>query len=116
MVAKTYPNIHLFFEKILCGLPTNEPVPLNIHLEQKEIEEAESLLKAVIEHWKALKNTSIDGLREAFFKRDGIITKKEDGWHLQIERKTLDVLLDNIPWGYSTINLMWNRYLLFVEW
>ena len=70
----------------------------------------------MITHWSALKNTSIDGLREGFLKRDGLITKKENGWLLQVERKTMDVLLENIPWGYSTISLMWNDYLLTVEW
>ncbi|SHN27400.1 contractile injection system tape measure protein [Mucilaginibacter sp. OK098] len=110
------PEYSLVFEKILCGLPVETPVPLNIILEEKEMEEGESLLNAVITHWSALKNTSIDGLREAFLKRDGLITKKENAWLLQVERKTMDVLLDNIPWGYSTISLVWNNYLLSVEW
>ena len=57
-----------------------------------------------------------DGLRDAFLKRDGLLIKKEDGWLLQVERKTLDVLLDKIPWGYSTVSLPWNSYLVFVEW
>ncbi len=110
------PEYSLIFEKLLCGLPLEAPVPLNIVLNDREIEEASTLLKSVIEHWKALKNTSVDGLREAFFKRDGLITKNDSGWLLQVERKTLDVLLDNIPWGYSTVNLPWNNYILFVEW
>jgi len=110
------PEYSLVVEKVLCGLPVDTPVPLNIVLEDKEIEEAESLLKAVIAHWSALKNTSIDGLREAFLKRDGLLTKKEADWILQVERKTMDVLLESIPWGYSTIRLMWNSYLLSVEW
>lgn len=110
------PEYSLVIEKILCGLPVDMPVPLNVALEDKEIEEAESLLNAVITHWTALKNTSIDGLREAFLKRDGLLTKKDNNWLLQVERKTMDVLLENIPWGYSTITLMWNNYLLSVEW
>jgi len=110
------PEYSLVIEKVLCGLPVDVPVPLNIVLEDKEIEEAESLLKAVITHWSTLKNTSIDGLREAFLKRDGLLTKKEGDWLLQVERKTMDVLLESIPWGYSTVSLMWNSYLLSVEW
>jgi hypothetical protein len=35
---------------------------------------------------------------------------------LQVERKTLDVLLDSIPWGFSTVLLPWNPQPLFVEW
>jgi Contractile injection system tape measure protein len=110
------PEYSLVLEKILCGVSIDMPVPFDMVLEDKEMQEAESLLKAVIEHWKILKNTSIDGLRDAFLKRDGLLTKKEDGWLLQVEQKTLDVLLDKIPWGYSTISLPWNSYLVFVEW
>jgi len=113
---KTSPEYSLVFEKILCGLPPDTPVPLDIVLTDGEIAESESLLKAVITHWSALKNTSIDGLRESFIKRDGLLTRKENGWLLQVERKTLDVLLDSIPWGFSTISLVWTRDLIFVEW
>jgi len=55
-------------------------------------------------------------LRESFLKRDGILTQKENGWLLQVERKTLDILIDSIPWGYSTVSFSWNEYLIFVEW
>jgi hypothetical protein len=110
------PEYSLVLEKILCGVSIDMPIPFDMVLEDKEMQEAESLLKAVITHWKILKSTSIDGLRDAFLKRDGLLTKKEDGWLLQVEQKTLDVLLDKIPWGYSTISLPWNSYLVFVEW
>jgi len=113
---KKTPEYSLVFEKILCGLPAETPLPLDIVLTDEEIAESESLLKAVITHWKVLKNTSIDGLRESFFKRDGLLNRKENGWLLQVERKTLDVLLDSIPWGFSTISLVWTRDLIFVEW
>ncbi|QEC78000.1 contractile injection system tape measure protein [Mucilaginibacter ginsenosidivorax] len=113
---KKVPEYALVFEKILCGLPADMPVPLDIILTDEEIAESESLLKAVISHWNILKNTSTDGLRESFMKRDGLLTRKENGWLLQVERKTLDVLLDSIPWGFSTISLVWTRDLIFVEW
>jgi hypothetical protein len=113
---KKVPEYALVFEKILCGLPADMPVPLDVILTDEEIAESESLLKAVITHWNVLKNTSTDGLRESFIKRDGLLTRKENGWLLQVERKTLDVLLDSIPWGFSTISLVWTRDLIFVEW
>jgi hypothetical protein len=74
------------------------------------------LLQSVLEHWKALRNTSLTGLRETFFKRDGLITRKENDWLLQVERKTLDVLLDSMPWGYSAVSLPWNDYIIYTEW
>jgi hypothetical protein len=112
---KTF-EYNLTLEKIICGLDIEEPIPLEILLEEHETKEAIQLLESVIEHWKALKNTSVNGLRESFLKRDGIITQKENGWLLQVERKTLDILIDSIPWGYSTVTFPWNEYLIFAEW
>lgn len=114
--AQKTPEYNLTLEKIMCGLYIEEPIPLDILLEEHEINEAISLLESVIEHWKALRNTSVNGLRESFLKRDGLLTQKENGWLLQVERKTLDVLIDSIPWGYSTIAFSWNSNLIFVEW
>ncbi|HEY4150649.1 MAG TPA: contractile injection system tape measure protein [Chitinophagaceae bacterium] len=110
------PEYGLILEKICCSLPPDEPVPMETELEEKEIAEAGRLLTAVITHWAALKNTSIDGLRDSFFKRDGILTRKGNGWLLQVERKTLDVLVDRIPWVYNPVRLPWNDYLITVEW
>ena len=112
---KTF-EYNLTLEKIMCGLNIEEPIPLEILLEEHETNEAIQLLESVIEHWKAIKNTSVSGLRESFLKREGILTQKGNGWLLQVERKTLDILIDSIPWGYSTITFSWNEYLIFVEW
>ncbi len=110
------PEYMLTLEKIFCGLAADEPVPAQVELTEDDLREAGDLLESVIEHWKVLKNTSANGLREAFLKRDGIITRTDDGWLIRVERKTHDVLLDSIPWGYSTISLAWNRDVIFVEW
>jgi hypothetical protein len=113
--AKSF-EYQLILEKLLCGIALEVPVPSEIILNDSEKEESELLLKSIIENWKVLKNTSINGLRETFLKRGGIIKKKESSWLLQIERKTVDVLLESIPWGFSTIGLPWNEYLIITEW
>jgi hypothetical protein len=110
------PEHSLLLEKLICGLPIDEPIPVDAGLEAAQLEESQKLLASVISHWQVLKNTSIEGFRETFLKRDGLITCKQDGWMLQVERKTLDVLLDSIPWGYSTLVLPWNQYIINVEW
>lgn len=112
---KTF-EYNLTLEKIMCGLHIEEPIPLDVVLEKHETDEAISLLESVIEHWRALKNTSVNGLRESFLRRDGLLTQKESGWLLQIERKTIDVLVDSIPWGYNTLTFSWSDNLIFVEW
>jgi hypothetical protein len=106
----------MVLEKLCCGTALEEPIPLEGELEEFQLQEAELLLASVIEHWKVLKNTSINGFRETFLKRDGLLKSKDEEWLLQVERKTLDILLDSVPWGYSTVALPWNNYLIHVEW
>ena len=106
----------LVLEKLLCGKEITAPIPREVLLTEEEKTEAMSLLKAVIDNWEKLKNTSADGLRETFLKRDGILTKKENGWLLRVERKTVDVLLDTIPWSFATLAFAWNNYIIFTEW
>lgn len=114
--AQHYQEYQLLLEKLLCGIPINQPLEAAPELTQAETDEAEDLLHSVLEHWQRLKNTSVNGLRESFFKRDGILTAKESNWQLQVQRKTMDVLLDSIPWGFSTVSLPWNEYIIFTEW
>lgn len=106
----------LMLEKVCCGVAVQEPIPRDWLLRAEQKAEAHDLLTAVIEHWKALKNTSIEGLRATFLARDGLLTRRDDDWVLRVERKTLDVLLDRIPWGYSTVAMPWNAYVIHVEW
>jgi hypothetical protein len=106
----------LTLPKILCGYPMEETLPATLILTKKEKTESRNLLEAVINHWSPLKNTSIKGLRNTFFERDGKLTKKENGWQLTVEQKTIDVLLGKLPWGYSTIRLPWMQEILNVDW
>lgn len=106
----------LMLEKVICGVPLSESLDRNIKLTENEKEEADDLLKSVIQHWAALKNTSITGLRHSFLQREGLLSRKGDGWLLQIERKTMDILLEQLPWGYATVIFPWNKYLIFTEW
>lgn len=102
--------------KLLVGLPLERPVDRRIVLTDLERTEADGLLNAVIKHWKAIGNTSPDGLREGFLKRSGKLTHRSDGWLLQMEAQTLDILLDRLPWGLGIVRLSWMKEMLFVEW
>ena len=110
------PEHNLALEKLLCGMEMAAPIPANIELMPEELAEADDLLQSVIDNWKALKNTSKNGLRQTFLQREGIVSKKENGWLIQVERKTPDVLLESIPWGYSTFSASWSDDILFIEW
>ncbi len=113
---KESPEYDLAFEKILCGLQVAHPIQTDVEITEAEYAEAEDLLRSVIHNWPALKNTSITGLREAFLMREGIVINKNQEWLLHVERKTLDVLLEQLPWGFSTIRLPWCPWMISVDW
>lgn len=106
----------LFFEKLLVGLALYEPIPKEIELTDLEIFEAQDLLKSVLQHWKPLEKTSIDGLRSSFLLREGILYDEADHWKLRVERKSFDMLLDQIPWSFAFLNFNWTPKPIEIEW
>lgn len=111
------PEYELLLPKILCNVPLDTPVESGIEPTDAEKEEGMALLDAVIRHWGALRNTSPDGLRGAFFIRPGKISLRYDGdWLLQVETSSYDVLMDSLPWSISMIKLPWMQRMLWVEW
>lgn len=107
----------LVLQKILCGLPAEAPIPAHIPLSAAEKSESFSLLEAVIRNWPALKNTSPEGLRQAFLQRQGSLRFLPDPYGLlQVERKGQDLLLERLPWSYSVIRLPWMGGVMRVTW
>jgi hypothetical protein len=109
-------EFNLLMAKLLCGLDFSEPVPKSIELTEQEKEESANLLKAITRHWKPLNNTSAAGLRTSFFQREGTLKQTEAGWTLHVEQKTIDILMNQLPWGIGTIRLPWMKNILNVEW
>lgn len=111
------PEYELVLPKILCGIPLETPVDSRIELSDAEKEEATALLEAVIHHWEILRDTSADGLRGTFLIRSGKVSlRKDDDWLLQVETKSYDILMDDLPWSISIIRLPWMHRMLWVEW
>jgi hypothetical protein len=111
------PEYALILPKILCNIPLLAPVETSLGLTDAETEEALALLEAVIGHWDVLRNTSPDGLRGAFLLRPGKVSRRDDGdWLLQVESNSVDILLNQLPWGISMIKLPWMDMMLWVEW
>jgi hypothetical protein len=106
----------LHFEKFLCAWPANIPIERQVHIPQGMLDEADDMLRAVIRQWSALKSTSVAGLREAFLQRHGKLVEKEEIPLLVVERKTIDVLLATLPWGFGVIKFPWMHKPLYVEW
>ena len=102
--------------KILCGVEVNEPLSRVEELRSNELEEADKVLMAILEHWKVLKNTSMEGLRESFLLRNGKLSRTESNWLLQVEQKPYDMLLQTLPWSISLIQLPFMKTSLQVDW
>ena len=103
--------------KLLLGLAPGEPLPVAAGLlDALAREEGKALLSAAISHWPAFGQTSIEGLRHSFLKRDGLLYQAADGWLLRPQTKTYDLLLDRLPWGISILRLPWMRSILHTEW
>lgn len=110
------PEHLLVLNKLLCGVGPDRTLPRSIEVTPAEDEEIRSLLRAVIEHWSALGNTSIEGLRTSFLHRPGRLSSAERAWRLQVEDRAFDVLLDRIPWAYGIVRLPWMDRPLHVDW
>jgi len=111
-----FPEYQMTFNKLLTGFQTGVPIPLSVELTEAEKETADGLLQAVIQHWKKLNNTSVAGLRESFLRREGKICAIDNGLQLTVENRVYDMLLDSVPWGYSTIKFSWMKDTIQVKW
>jgi hypothetical protein len=107
----------LILNKILCGFPIENVVNTQLEITQKEIEKCESLLNAVIEHWKILGDTSVAGLRETFLQREGkILFTENEKLELWVKQEGVDILLSQLPWGIEMIKTPWMEDFLQCYW
>lgn len=110
------PEHELTLNKLLCGLELHEPLDAGIEIDERERSAIDGMLASMIAHWKALGGTSVAGLREAFLQRGGGLSRQDDAWRLKVEPKTIDVLMDRLPWGFSVIRHPWMAAPVMVEW
>ncbi|MCG8701420.1 MAG: hypothetical protein MI922_25445 [Bacteroidales bacterium] len=111
-----YEDFETHLSKMLCGIAPENPVPELPPLDNEERIRADNLVGAMIKNWPVVKDTSVESIRETFFIRCGEIVRKDNGWLLQIEKKTYDVLLGKLPWNIGIIYLPWCKELLHVNW
>jgi len=104
------------FCKFLCGMPVKTAIIKYISINNNEIEECEQLLNEVINHWFALKNISIQGLREGFLNRKGKLDFREETVVLFVETRSHDILLERLPWEISFIQLPWINHPFTTMW
>lgn len=109
-------EFELVLAKVLCGMEPEESFDGPVVLDARAREEADQLLESVLGHWGALKDTSIDGLREAFLRRPGKLSLRDGFWRLQVEQKPWDMLLEQLPWSLQFVKLPWMARTLKTEW
>lgn len=114
--AEDAPEPETVLFKILCGMEIADPVPRRIALTEAERMEADALLQGVITHWGRLGKTSPAGLRDGFLTRMGGLHRQAGQWRLTIERRGIDVLLDDLPWTLSRVKTPFMTSILAVDW
>lgn len=110
------PEPTLVLAKLLCGVPIAAAITREIEITDAERAACEGLMRSMIAHWTIISNTSIAGLRETFLQREGKLFHDDARWLLRVDRKTLDVLVDQIPWSISVIYHRWMSEPLHVTW
>lgn len=105
----------LVLAKVLCGVELEEPLE-PVQLEDEDVAACDVLLRAVLEHWTALRSSSPKWLREQFFLREAKLERVDSGWLLTIERHAQDVLFARLPWGCGVVALPWLNERIFVHW
>lgn len=110
------PEPQLALNKLLCGMTVAEPVPAEMKLDDRELQMGGKLLATILANWPPLAESGIAALRETFFRREGRLVKSEHGWSLDVETRVLDILLDQLPQGFSTILHPWMPAPLTVQW
>jgi hypothetical protein len=102
--------------KLLCGWELQAPIAKYIDLTANEKEQAEGMLQALIGQWSALEGSTTEELRGSFFIREGKLKTADLGWHLTVETKSYDVLMNTLSWGLSPIQYPWMEKMLWVDW
>ena len=112
---KHYDHL-LQLNKIICGLDTGFPIDPVFRITKREKEEANDLLESVMVHWSVLEGTSIGGFQESFVQREGVIEKNGRDWIVHVENKSIDILLDDLPWSIHLLSFPWNDFVIHVDW
>ncbi len=113
---ETAPEHELLLNKVLCGVKIATPIPFEIDLTDEERDVSDQMLKGLLQNWPRVQTSSVEALREGFLLRDARLLELEESWQLKVEGKTLDILMDGMPWSFGIIKLPWMDKRLIVEW
>ncbi|WP_289659389.1 contractile injection system tape measure protein [Flavobacterium panacagri] len=109
-------EFYLPLNKVLCGLPLSNTIPDFIEIADQEKQLINGLIQAVISHWPAIGDCSINGFRGNWLVRDGILVELEDKWELIVDKRAYDILINKSPFAFSIIKYHWIDKPLHVIW
>ena len=110
------PEQELPLAKVLAGVEIDAVHEPGEPLDAVETAAAAALLEAVLGHAPMLGRISVGGLRRAFLRRPGLLSTRDGQWLLRVERRSIDILLDRLPWTFAWVRLPWMAEPLQVEW
>jgi hypothetical protein len=106
----------LVLNKTLCGMPLPQALDLVDPPTEEEKRDGLELLDAVIQHWGALGNMSVQTFQEAFLMREGGLLSEEEEATLTVSPSASDILLQRLPWNFGLVRLPWQQKSLIVKW
>ena len=109
-------ELNMPLNKVLVGLPIDSPIDTSVDLTKDEIELIEGMVKAVINYWPAIGESSIDGFRGNWLVRDGLLREEVESWELNVEKRAYDILLNQSPFSFSIIKHPWMEKAIHVNW
>lgn len=113
---REYRETELSFNRLLAGLSRHIPLPKRLSLTKEERQTADNMIEGVKANWPRMGGTSVQGFRQSFIARSGTLERQEERWLLTVEKKTHDILLESVPWGFRQIRLPWLKKYVQVLW
>lgn len=111
-----FQESELVLNKLLTGCEMEQAVPREVELTEEEKNLCMSMLNGAMKNWDKLKHTSLQGFRDSFLIRGGILQETGDFWQLGVEVRGFDVLLDSLPWSYLPVKFPWMKKPVYVNW
>ena len=102
--------------RILCGVPSGTVLAPSGEITENEKATSTEMLTSAKSAWPQMKGTSLDGFRQSFLQRAGMLEISDDRIDISVDRAPYDMLLDTLPWPRSVIKLPWQSKLLHVRW
>lgn len=107
--------------KVLCGLPISSTILPEIEMTEADLNNINSFIDAMIRNWPAIGNSSVNGFRNNWLVRDGLLVEHPEKWELNVQKRPYDVLIlrsqfANPRYTFSIIKYPWMDKPLYVNW